>query len=89
MELHHTIGKKGTHTTQAGGAAPSRSPARILVVDDLEEIRNTLERRLRRRGYVVECAENGRVALEMIAEHAFDLVLLDIEMPEVNGYEVL
>ncbi len=64
-------------------------PARILVVDDLEDVRDVLERRLQRMGYAVECAENGRVALEKVAERPFDLVLLDIEMPELDGYGVL
>jgi len=65
------------------------SPA-ILVVDDNEDNRYVLTRRLKRLGYDnVSVAENGRVALEKIAQQAFDLVLLDIMMPEVNGYEVL
>ncbi len=82
---------RGLDTQLAGPSkvAVAARAARILVVDDRVGVRKVLEGQLRRRGYVVECAENGRVALEMIAEHAFDLVLLDIEMPEVNGYEVL
>jgi adenylate cyclase len=64
--------------------------ARILVVDDNEDNRYTLIRRLKREGYAeVELATNGREALELIARRPFDLVLLDIMMPEMNGYEVL
>ena len=64
--------------------------ARALVVDDVEENRDILVRRLRRLGVVdVEQAVNGRDALERLAERNFDLVLLDIMMPEMNGYEVL
>jgi adenylate cyclase len=62
----------------------------ILVVDDNEDNRYTLTMRLRREGWetIVE-AQTGRQALELMAERRFDLVLLDIMMPEMNGYEVL
>ena len=62
----------------------------LLVVDDIEDNRYTLIRRLKRQGYenVVE-AENGRQALDVMRERAFDLVLLDIMMPEMDGYEML
>lgn len=61
----------------------------LLVVDDNAMNRDMLSRRLKRQGYTVEVAENGREALAMIKTHAFDLVLLDIMMPEMNGFEVL
>ena len=65
------------------------SPA-LLVVDDNEDNRYTLVRRLKRLGYDhVETAEHGRQALDLLAGRPFDLVLLDIMMPEMNGYEVL
>ena len=65
-------------------------PARLLVVDDNEDNRYTLTRRLRREGYAdVAVATNGREALELIAGQPFDLILLDIMMPEMNGFEVL
>ena len=68
----------------------SAAPARILIVDDIDDNRYTLRRRLARQGYEqVDEAENGRVALQMLAETTYDLVLLDIMMPEVDGYEVL
>lgn len=63
---------------------------RILIVDDNEDNRYTLARRLRREGWTnLVMAENGRDALDRIAKERFDLILLDIMMPEVNGYEVL
>jgi phosphoserine phosphatase RsbU/P len=62
---------------------------RILVVDDNEPNRDMLSRRLRKQGYAVEVAADGRSALERIWNGRFDLVLLDIMMPELNGYEVL
>ena len=61
----------------------------LLIVDDLEANRDVLSRRLRRQGYSVATAENGRVALEKMPAERFDLVLLDIMMPEMDGYEVL
>ena len=61
----------------------------ILVVDDNEINRDLLSRYLERQGHTVQVAANGRQALEMIATGAFDLVLLDIMMPELNGYQVL
>src|SRR5690606_31024463 len=64
-------------------------PARLLVVDDNEMNRDMLSRRLKRQGHMVAVAENGRQAVEMIEVDAFDLVLLDVMMPEMNGYQVL
>jgi CheY-like chemotaxis protein len=62
---------------------------RLLVVDDYDMNRDALSRRLRRCGYEVDEAEGGRRALEMIKQHRFDLVLLDVMMPEVDGFQVL
>jgi sigma-B regulation protein RsbU (phosphoserine phosphatase) len=61
----------------------------LLVVDDNEMNRDMLSRRLKRQGHTVKVAMNGRQALEMMQAEAFDLVLLDIMMPEMNGYEAL
>ena len=61
----------------------------LLVVDDNEINRDLLSRYLARLGHAVQTAPDGRRALEMIATGAFDLVLLDIMMPELNGYQVL
>ena len=61
----------------------------ILVVDDNETNRELLTLRLQRQGSQVVTAANGRAALDLLRCHSFYLVLLDIMMPEVNGYEVL
>jgi len=61
----------------------------LLVVDDDETNRKILSGRLEAEGYKVFVAENGRRALEMIETQPFDLVLLDILMPEMDGYQVL
>ena len=63
--------------------------ASILVVDDVEDNRAVLARRLLRQGHRVVLAENGRVALDKLAAEPFDLVLLDVMMPEVDGFQVL
>ena len=62
---------------------------RLLIVDDSEINRDVLARRLGRQGYTTAAAENGRKALEMVRTQKFDLLLLDIMMPELNGYQVL
>ncbi|MBI2191491.1 MAG: response regulator [Planctomycetes bacterium] len=61
----------------------------ILVAEDHEMSRDMLSRRLERRGYVVTGAEDGLKALECIGRQAFDLVLLDVMMPGMDGFEVL
>ena len=65
------------------------APATILVVDDEEFNREALTRRLRKRGYEVTAAANGESALVMIEQQRFDLILLDIMMPKMNGLQVL
>jgi len=62
---------------------------RILVVDDLRTNRLKLSLGLKQQGHTVAEAENGRQALDMLCAESFDLVLLDIMMPEMDGYEVL
>jgi len=63
--------------------------ARLLVVDDNKVNRLLLARNLELQGHSVALAENGRVALEMLRREPFDLLLLDIEMPEMDGFQVL
>ncbi len=70
-------------------AVPQSSAGRILVVDDNPTNRNMLCRRLQRQGYRTEEAANGEEALDRIATERFDLVLLDIMMPVMDGFEVL
>jgi serine phosphatase RsbU (regulator of sigma subunit) len=74
----------------AAPAVPALGPqSRVLVVDDNEMNRDMLSRRLRRQGFDVALAQDGRQALASISAQAFDLVLLDIMMPVMNGYELL
>ena len=74
-------------SSSSGGAM--ESPGHILVVDDIEENRALLKRRLARRGYEVTLVDSGQSALDAIAENEFDLVLLDVMMPDMDGLETL
>src|SRR2546425_4510588 len=65
------------------------APARLLVVDDNKVNRLLLTRSLELQGHSVASAANGRIALEMLQREGFDLVLLDMEMPEMAGFQVL
>ena len=60
---------------------------KILVVEDNEENRDSLSRRLERRGFVVLKAEDGRVGVAMARAEFPDLILMDMNMPELDGWE--
>ena len=64
-------------------------PSRILVVDDNESNRDLLSRRLERQGHMVLQGKDGASALALVEQEAFDLVLLDLMMPGISGYDVL
>jgi DNA-binding response OmpR family regulator len=66
-----------------------RHERRILIVDDDDAIRALLHTVLRRRGLTSDTARNGIEALEKLAENVYALVLLDLMMPQMSGYEVL
>ena len=63
--------------------------ARIIVVDDLEDNRDLLSRRLQLLGHCVTCAASGKEALHLLLDAPFDLVMLDLMMPEMDGLQVL
>lgn len=63
-------------------------PAQILIVDDEAPIRLTMDALLRRRGYTVTTAESAEEALDLIHQHSFDLLLLDLKMPGLSGLDV-
>jgi CheY-like chemotaxis protein len=63
--------------------------ARILLVEDNELNRDMLSRRLVRRGYEVEIAVDGKEGLRLAVASAPDLILLDLSLPEMDGWEVL
>ena len=65
-----------------------KNPARILVVDDNETNRDILMTRLEKHGYELLQAADGEEALSSVRQHRPDLLLLDVEMPKLNGFEV-
>lgn len=69
-------------------ARKSKAKARILVADDDPEILTLLGLRLKQRGYEVIEASDGEMALEQAREKKPDLVILDVMMPQKNGWEV-
>src|SRR3712207_9452754 len=76
---------------EAGDQTVSRpaSAPRILIVDDVADNRAVLARRFQRRGFDITEADGGQRALELIRQQAFDAVLLDVMMPDIDGTEVL
>ncbi len=67
----------------------SQNQAHILVVDDHKPNRLKLSFAVKKLGHTADIAEDGRQALEMLRSQPFDMVLLDIVMPEMDGFEVL
>jgi hypothetical protein len=70
-------------------AGASAAAPRLLIVDDVEDNRAVLARRFQRRNFEVCEAECGASALELIERRSFDLILLDIMMPDITGVDVL
>ena len=62
---------------------------RILIVDDDESIRKTMQTTLEDEGYIVDLATNGNEAIEMTQETAYNIALLDIRLPDMEGVELL
>jgi sigma-B regulation protein RsbU (phosphoserine phosphatase) len=92
MSIFEAQGEHQPVVEQASSDPSAKETTRgglLLVVDDNEMNRDMLSRRLQRQGHQVEVATNGREALTLIKTQKFDLMLLDIMMPEMNGYEVL
>jgi two-component system, NtrC family, response regulator PilR len=69
--------------------AAERRPPRILVVDDERSMREMLQIVLRREGYEVLLAENGRAAIDLLGREPVDILISDIKMPDLSGVDVL
>jgi two-component system, NtrC family, response regulator PilR len=82
-EIEHS--DRGTRNAESG----TRAEARLLVVDDERSMRELLSIVLRREGYDVTLAENGRRAIELLERGRFDLLVSDIKMPDMTGVDVL
>ena len=79
---------EGKGLEHAGRSAPVLRGA-LLIVDDNEANRDILRRRLKQQGHQITTAQNGQQALDYLAAQTFDVLLLDIVMPVLDGYEVL
>jgi DNA-binding NtrC family response regulator len=66
-----------------------KSSITILVVDDEEMMRNLLEKILGREGYKIKTAEDGQAALEVLKSEKVDIIISDMKMPRMNGFELL
>jgi PAS domain S-box-containing protein len=71
------------------GPVPAAAPLRILLAEDDEFSAQLMDKLLGRRGHRVRLVSNGREALALAGEGAFDLLLLDVHMPELDGFEVV
>src|SRR6266581_1948521 len=82
---------KARHSTSSSRRSGKRSMSKgsILVVDDESEIREGLEVLLRGEGYGVSSAETGESGLEKLEQHPYDLLLLDVSLPDRNGLDML
>jgi two-component system response regulator PilR (NtrC family) len=76
-------------TADANGVESPRRQPRILVVDDERSMRELLDIVLRREGYDVLLAQNGKAAIDLLEGHQVDLLISDIKMPDLSGVEVL
>ena len=61
------------------------APVRILVIDDEQSFTKGLAQLLRRDGYIVDTAENGKAGLRQLQAHGYDVLLLDLRMPDLDG----
>ena len=88
------LNRTGKHETDSVGRISSREPSfesmagvRILLVEDVEINQRIVYELLRRHGLQVSVADNGREALKILDREAIDLIFMDIEMPEMDGYQ--
>lgn len=77
------------HTPAASGAIDGSAPIRVLIAEDEAHLGTILEQFMTARGFAVRIVRDGRTALELLREEAFDVALLDVVMPEIDGLEVL
>lgn len=78
-----------THSVVQPPPSPTLSPRRVLVVDDSKDVRDVLVELLTVQGYEVSAACNGQQALTKLLVHPPDVVLLDLVMPVMSGWEFL
>jgi len=79
----------GTHQAASSGTPAKASPLKIMIVDDSVSVRQVVARLMEGQGWQVSTAKDGIEALEKLPVAAPDLIVLDVEMPRMNGYEFL
>jgi len=89
MTLETGNSKLETGSSELENAPVDTTAPRVLVVDDERSMRELLSIVLRREGYDVTLAENGRLAIEQLERARFDLLISDIKMPDMSGVDVL
>ena len=67
---------------------PNKTNKRLLIVDDDKQIRELLAFDIAQSGYIVDTAQDGQEGLNKALENNYDLILLDVMMPKMNGYDV-
>jgi CheY-like chemotaxis protein len=92
--IYRVMSRGGEAPSAAGSArrrepAPTAAPLRVLVAEDNEFNAKLMQQLLGRRGHRVRVASNGRDALALANDHPFDVMLLDIHMPELDGFQVV
>ncbi|KPJ83817.1 MAG: hypothetical protein AMS17_17025, partial [Spirochaetes bacterium DG_61] len=61
---------------------------RVLAVDDEEGMREGIKRILQKKGFVVDIAEDGETAIELLNNHSYNLAFIDLKMPGIDGFKV-
>ncbi|MCA9916844.1 MAG: response regulator [Anaerolineales bacterium] len=79
------VGSDFSKAREIGETMASQFPLRILLAEDNQLNRRIITNMLDKLGYEVDTAVNGRVAVEMASQHAYDIILMDIQMPEMDG----
>jgi DNA-binding response OmpR family regulator len=70
-------------------SAPSAVVPNVLVIDDDQALRGLFTTLLTKKGFAVDTATDGRVAYDQLQRHTYSVILLDLMMPDVNGFELL
>ncbi|MBZ0264947.1 response regulator [bacterium] len=83
------MSKRNDNESEAGTEKLDGKPIRLLIVDDETDFLNAIARRLKMRGFDVVTADNGQTAIEIARKQKFELALLDLKMPGMNGKQVL
>jgi CheY-like chemotaxis protein len=88
LPINNTVSAEPPRGTARRPRAKPKSPRRLLLIDDNRQITYSLERLLTRRGYQVEVAHTGEEGIRAAQRNVPDVVVLDIDLPDLDGYEV-